>query len=55
MAFQSFRTNIAPTQNKGRESLKRLLKHPVEILTFAHGLPIVSNARERLAGVIGGR
>jgi hypothetical protein len=37
----------------GRESLKKLLRYPVEILTFAHGLPIVARARERLAGVAG--
>ena len=38
---------------KGRESLKKLLRFPVEIVTFAHGLPIVSQARQRLAGVAG--
>jgi hypothetical protein len=38
---------------RARESLKKLLRFPVEILTFAHGLPIVSQARERLAGVVG--
>jgi glyoxylase-like metal-dependent hydrolase (beta-lactamase superfamily II) len=37
----------------GRESLKKLLRYPVEIVVFAHGLPIVARARERLAGVIG--
>jgi hypothetical protein len=36
----------------GRESLKKLLRFPVEILAFAHGLPIVSQARERLAALI---
>jgi hypothetical protein len=36
----------------GRSSLKALLRFPVEILTFAHGLPIVSRARERLAELI---
>ena len=35
-----------------RSSLKALLRFPVEILTFAHGLPIVSRARERLAELI---
>jgi glyoxylase-like metal-dependent hydrolase (beta-lactamase superfamily II) len=38
---------------KGRESLKKLLRLPVETLAFAHGLPIVANARERLAGLLG--
>jgi len=37
----------------GAESLKKLLRFPVETLTFAHGLPIVSHARERLAELIG--
>jgi len=37
----------------GRGSLRKLLGYPVEVLTFAHGLPIVAQARERLAGVIG--
>ena len=36
----------------GRESLKKLLRYPVEILMFAHGLPIVARARERLAGLV---
>jgi len=36
----------------GRQSLKKLLRLPVETVTFAHGLPIVSQARERLAGLI---
>jgi hypothetical protein len=35
-----------------RESLKKLLRFPVEILTFAHGLPLVSRARERLAELV---
>ena len=37
----------------GRESLKKLLRYPVEVMTFAHGMPIVAGARERLAGVVG--
>jgi hypothetical protein len=37
----------------GRESLKRLAGLPVDLLAFAHGLPIVSRARERLAALIG--
>jgi hypothetical protein len=37
----------------GRESLKKLLHLPVETLIFGHGLPIVSQARERLAELIG--
>jgi hypothetical protein len=36
-----------------RESLRKLLRFPVEILTFAHGLPIVSQASRRLAGLVG--
>jgi hypothetical protein len=38
---------------RGRESLRKLLRYPIEIMTFAHGLPIVTQARERLAGLIG--
>jgi len=37
----------------GAESLKKLLRYPVETLAFAHGLPLVSQARERLAELIG--
>jgi hypothetical protein len=37
---------------EARASLKKLLRFPVEILAFAHGLPIVSQARERLAELI---
>ena len=35
-----------------RESLKKLLRFPVQIMAFAHGLPIVSQAGERLAGLL---
>jgi hypothetical protein len=35
-----------------RESLKKLLRFPVLIIAFAHGLPIVSQAGERLAGLL---
>jgi glyoxylase-like metal-dependent hydrolase (beta-lactamase superfamily II) len=37
----------------GRTSLKRLLGLPAEIVVFAHGLPVVARARERLAELIG--
>jgi hypothetical protein len=37
----------------GRKSLRKLVRYPVEIVTFAHGLPIVARARERLAGLVG--
>jgi glyoxylase-like metal-dependent hydrolase (beta-lactamase superfamily II) len=33
-------------------SLKKLLRFPVETLTFAHGLPLVSQTRQRLADLI---
>ena len=36
----------------GHRSLKALLGLPVEILAFAHGLPIVSQASERLASIL---
>jgi len=35
-----------------RESLKKLLPLPVEIITFAHGLPIVTQAAARLASLL---
>jgi hypothetical protein len=38
---------------RARESLKKLLRFPVEILAFAHGLPMVSQAAERLAALVG--
>lgn len=37
---------------RARESLKRLLHPPTEVLMFAHGLPIVSRAGERLAALL---
>lgn len=36
----------------GRESLEKLLRFPVEVLTFAHGLPIVMRASQRLSAVL---
>ena len=33
----------------GRQSLRKLAQFPVEIMVFAHGMPIVSRAAERLA------
>jgi hypothetical protein len=36
-----------------RESLRKLLRYPVEVLAFAHGLPIVSEAGSRLAALVG--
>jgi hypothetical protein len=38
---------------RGRVSLRKLPRYPVEVLVFAHGLPIVSGAAERLAEVAG--
>jgi len=38
----------------GRQSLGKLLRFPVEVMTFAHGLPMVTDARERLAGLLQG-
>jgi glyoxylase-like metal-dependent hydrolase (beta-lactamase superfamily II) len=35
-----------------RASLGKLLRFPFEILTFAHGLPLVSKARQRLATLL---
>lgn len=32
-----------------RRSLGKLLRFPIEVMTFAHGLPIVSHARQRLS------
>jgi Metallo-beta-lactamase superfamily len=37
---------------RARESLKKLLHFHAEVLTFAHGLPIVSQGSERLAGLL---
>jgi hypothetical protein len=37
---------------RARESLKKLLPYPAEILAFAHGLPIVTHASERLAALL---
>jgi hypothetical protein len=35
-----------------RGSLGKLLRFPFEILTFAHGLPLVTQARQRLADLL---
>jgi glyoxylase-like metal-dependent hydrolase (beta-lactamase superfamily II) len=35
-----------------RRSLGKLLRFPFEVLTFAHGLPIVARARQRLAQLL---
>ncbi len=35
-----------------RRSLGKLLRFPIELLTFAHGLPIVAHARQRLAHLL---
>lgn len=35
-----------------RKSLQKLLQFPFEILTFAHGLPIVTGARQRLENLL---
>ena len=37
---------------EARESARKLLQFPVELLTFAHGLPIVARAGERLATLL---
>jgi hypothetical protein len=36
----------------GRVALRKLLRLPVEVMTFAHGLPLVTGARERLATLL---
>ena len=53
-------TNLDPTglallpekycadEKEMRVSLRKLLRFPIEVLTFAHGLPLVSRARPRL-------
>jgi len=35
-----------------REALGKLLRIPLEVLTFAHGLPIVAHARQRLSQLL---
>jgi glyoxylase-like metal-dependent hydrolase (beta-lactamase superfamily II) len=35
-----------------RRSLGKLLRFPFEVLTFAHGLPIVAHARQRLSELL---
>ena len=35
-----------------RGSLRKLLRFPIEILTFAHGLPLASRARSRLENLL---
>jgi hypothetical protein len=35
-----------------RRSMEKLLRIPFEVLTFAHGLPIVARARQRLSQLL---
>jgi hypothetical protein len=35
-----------------RRALQKLLRNPFEVLTFAHGLPIVAHARQRLSQIL---
>lgn len=35
-----------------RASLRKLLRFPIEVLTFAHGLPLVSRVRPRLESLL---
>ncbi len=35
-----------------RQSVEKLLRFPFEVLTFAHGLPIVAHARQRLSQLL---
>jgi hypothetical protein len=35
-----------------RRSLGKLLRFPFDVLTFAHGLPIVKNAQARLSQLL---
>ena len=39
-------------QDEMRGSLRKLLRFPIEVLTFAHGLPLVSRARPRLESLL---
>ena len=39
-------------EDEMRVSLRKLLRFPLEILTFAHGLPLVSRARPRLESLL---
>jgi glyoxylase-like metal-dependent hydrolase (beta-lactamase superfamily II) len=39
-------------QKQMRRSLRKLLDYEFERMTFAHGLPIVANAKTRLAGLL---
>lgn len=57
-------TNLEPTRlallpakycaddDEMRVSLRKLLRFPIEVLTFAHGLPLVSRARPRLESLL---
>jgi Metallo-beta-lactamase superfamily len=57
-------TNLDPTglallpakycadENEMRISLRKLLRFPIEILTFAHGLPLVTHTRPRLESLL---
>ena len=39
-------------EDEMRASLRKLLRFPIEVLTFAHGLPLVSRARPRLESLL---
>ncbi len=42
----------ADNEKEMRASLRKLLRFPIEVLTFAHGLPLVSQARSRLKSLL---
>ena len=53
MAFLPDKYSRDPKQS--RDSLRKLLKLDFQIMTFAHGQPIVRDARKRLADLLEGR
>jgi len=52
LGFSMLPEKYCEDANAGRLSLKKLLPYAVEVMTFAHGLPIVSKAKERLERLV---
>jgi hypothetical protein len=52
MGFSLLPDKYCDSPKELRRSVEKLLRFPFELLTFAHGLPIVARARQRLAQLL---
>ena len=52
MGFSLLPDKYCDDSKELRRSMEKLLRFPFEVLTFAHGLPIVARARQRLTQLL---